>query len=234
MTDIFKNKYEIDTREKIFSMSETLEEIKKNGPVPTKTINIVARRRLTDREIIMCKSVFKDSIDYKKIWIVMGGFVQSLSGNAITPFGYFITLPRQDYIKNKDFTEARPELKHWFMHEVTHVWQNVLGFQGMNKVKRVCRGEYFKTVDSPDASIGEDIAPYATDLRGRDLYKKFNEFNYEQQGRIIELYFDAKFLKYSDPHRPHHRLSLKLEPYVLFTLKEFLENPNDKSLLPKS
>ncbi|MCG5226638.1 MULTISPECIES: hypothetical protein [Acinetobacter calcoaceticus/baumannii complex] len=234
MTDIFKNKNEIDTREKIFSMSETLEEMKKKGPAPTKTINIVTRRRLTDREIIMCKSVFKDSIDYKKIWIVMGGFVQSLSGNAITPFGYIITLPRKDYIENKDFTIARPELKHWFIHEVTHVWQNVLGFQGMNKVKRVCRGEYFKTVSSPDASRGEDISPYATDLSGRDLYKKFNEFNYEQQGRIIELYFDAKFLKYSDPHRAHHQLSLKLERHVLFTLKEFLENPNNKSLLPKS
>lgn len=104
----------------------------------------------------------------------------------------------------------------------------------MNKVKRVCRGEYFKTVSSPDASSGEDISPYATDLSGRDLYKKFNEFNYEQQGRIIELYFDTKFLKYSDPHRAHHQLSLKLERHVLFTLKEFLENPNNKSLLPKS
>ena len=230
--NIFENKYDIDTSEKIYSISDTLKRIEKEGEVPTKKINIIARRRLTDREIIMCRSVFKDSIDYTKIWIVMGGFVQSLAETAITPFGYIITLPRKDYIENKDFSKSRPELKHWFMHEVTHVWQNALGFKGINKIKRVCRGSYFKTVDSPDSTSGEDLAPYATDLSGRDIYKNFNEFNYEQQGRIIELYYDAKFLKYSRPERKHHQMSIKLERHVLFTLKEFIENPNNTSLLP--
>lgn len=230
--DILKNKYEIDTREKIFSVSESLKKISNQEKIPTEKINIIARRRLTDREILMCRTVFKDSIDYKKIWVVMGGFVQSLAETAITPFGYIITLPRKDYIENKDFSKARPEIKHWFMHEVTHVWQNALGFKGISKVKRVCRGEYFRTTGSPDSIDGNDLVPYATDLMGRDLYKKFNEFNYEQQGRIIEFYFDAKFLKYSIPERKHHQLSLKLERYVLFTLKEFIENPNDPSLLP--
>lgn len=230
--DILKNKYEIDTREKIFSVSETLKKIEKQGKIPTKKINIIARRRLTDGEASMCKLVFKDSIDYKKIWIVMGGFVQSLAETAITPFGYIITLPRKDYIENNDFSKARPEVKHWFMHEVTHVWQNVLGFENVNKVKRVCRGQYFKTVDSPDSTSGEDLAPYATDLSGRDIYKRFNEFNYEQQARIIEFYYDAKFLKYARPERKHHKMSLKLERHVLFALKGFIENPNDTSLLP--
>jgi hypothetical protein len=230
--DILKNKYEINDRIKIFSMSETLKEMKPNEEPPTKKINIVTKRRLTDREIIMCKSVFKDSIDYKKIWIVQRGFGMSFQGNAIT-LGYSITLPREEYENTPDFSKTEfAELKHWFMHEITHVWQNALGFKGMPKVKRVCRGEYFKMVDSPDASDGTDLAPYATDLRGRDLYKKFNKFNYEQQGRIIEFYFDAKFLKNDNPKRKHHQNSLKFEPYVLFALEEFLKNPSDKSQLP--
>jgi hypothetical protein len=229
--DILKNKYEIDDRIKVFSMSETLKKIKPNEEAPTTKIKIVTKRRLTDREILMCKSVFKDSIDYKKIWVVQRGFGMSLQGNAVT-LGYYITLAREDYLDNEDFTNSRAEVKHWFMHEVTHIWQNALGFKNMPKVKRACRGEYFKTVPSADASNKEDLAPYATDLRGRDLYKKFNEFNYEQQGRIIEFYFDAKFLKNNRPNRDHHKNSLKLEPYVLFALKEFLENPSDKSQLP--
>lgn len=232
--DILRNKYEIDTRIKIFSMADTLKELKPYEEPPTKTINIIPRRRLTPKEIKMCKAVFKDAIDYEKVWIVMGGFVQSLAETAITPFGHIITLPRSDYLDNQDFSNAEPGIRHWFMHEVTHVWQNALGFKGMPKIKRVCRGEYFKNVQSPDSTSGFDLAPYATDVRGRDLYKKFNEFNYEQQGRIIELYYDAKFLKHLNPGRAHHRISIKLQRHVLFILKEFIENPNNLSLLPYS
>jgi hypothetical protein len=233
MNDILKNKYDIDDRIKIFSMNETLKQIKPNAEPPTKEIKIVTRRRLTDREIIMCKSVFKDSIDYKKIWIIQRGFGMSFQGNAIT-LGYYISMPKNEYIKNKDFTTADAQTKHWFMHEVTHVWQNALGFEGLPKIKRVCRGEYFRMIDSPDTSAidGKDLEPYATDLRGRNIYKRFNEFNYEQQGRIIEFYLDAIFLQFDNPVRAHHQKSLQLKPYVLFALEDFLKDPSNKSLLP--
>lgn len=93
-------------------------------------------------------------------------------------------------------------------------------------------GNILKQLIPPDFTSGEDLAPYATYLSGRDLYKRFNELNYEQQARIIEFYYDAKFLKYARPERKHHKMSLKLERHVLFALKGFIENPNDTSLLP--
>lgn len=229
--DIFKEKYPL-SKEKIFSVSETMKRLENGKPEPVKKIKIITKRRLTEKEIIMCRSVFKDSIQYKDVWVVMQGFVISLLDTAVTPIGRIITIPRKEYIENQDFSNAAPSLKHWFIHEMTHVWQNELGFKSLPKLKRVCRLEYFKTTESADNTTGEDLVPYATDLMGRDIYKNFNEFNYEQQGRIIELYFDAKFLKYSQPQRKHHQLSIKLKDYVMRTLKDFINNPSDKSLLP--
>lgn len=229
--NIFSGKHYTERKETIFSVSETLKRLEDQSQLPTKQVSVSGRRRLTDREITMCQSVFKDSIKYEEVWIVMQGLVVSLFDTAVTPFGRVITIPRKDYIENKDFSKSAPSLKHWFIHEMTHIWQNELGFKGIPKLKRVCRLEYFKTTGSPDSSSGEDLQPYATDLMGRDLYKEFNEFNYEQQGRIIELYYDAKFLKNSQPQRKHHQISVKLKHHVLRTLDGFIKNPNNKSLL---
>ena len=75
---------------------------------------------------------------------------------------------------------------------------------------------------------------YDTDLGGRDLNKKFQDFNFEQQGRIIEFWFDACYLQKVNPKRDHHQKSLQLLGYVEKILRDFLLNPSNKNLLPKS
>lgn len=108
-----------------------------------------------------------------------------------------------------------------------------MGLSNIKSAKKLlCNSGYTKEIDSVDSPNGKDLQAYTTDLMGKDLYKNFNEFNMEQQGRIIELYFDATFLKYSESSRKHHQMSIKLESYVLYTLRNFLKNPKDKSLLP--
>ncbi len=37
------------------------------------------------------------------------------------------------------------------------------------------------------ADSGGDFKAYDTDILGRDSGKKFNEFNFEQKGRLIEF-----------------------------------------------
>jgi hypothetical protein len=230
---IFSDEYDLSQTNKILIANATLSLIPKDKPSPFSQIKVEFRRRLTEREIIMCRSVFKDSIDYTDVWIIMGGLLQSITGNAITPFGH-ITLPRSDYINYKDFSKAPPNVKHWFMHEVTHVWQHQMGFSNLKAGKKLaCNFGYSKTVDSPDSPNGEDLLAYKTDLSGRNIYKRFSEFNMEQQGRIIELYFDGKFLKFNNPERKHHKLSIKLERHVMFALEFFLKDPKDKSQLPR-
>ena len=145
-----------------------------------------------------------------------------------------INLPTKDYYKTLDFSLDKPSSQHWFIHEMTHVWQYQLGTpNAWYGIKHLCSGGYTSTVNSVDSGQGE-LKAYDTDLMGRDSKKQFNEFNFEQQGRIIEFWFDACYLQKNLPSRAHHKQSIKLLPYVEKILREFLYNPYDKSLLPTS
>ncbi|UOB51253.1 hypothetical protein [Acinetobacter junii] len=99
-------------------------------------------------------------------------------------------------------------------------------------LKQLCKGGYTSNVQSADS--GGELKAYDTDILGRDSGKKFNEFNFEQQGRLIEFWFDACYLQNVNPSRPHHIQSLKLLGYVERILRDFILNPHDKSLLPSS
>lgn len=195
-------------------------------------IKIGTKRKLTPGEIAMSRLVFKDSIDYAKVWIHLGGLVHTKTGNAMTPAGE-IYISAKDYFEITDFSVAKPNEKHWFIHEMTHVWQYQMGAStGWLGIKQLCNGGYTSTVNSADS--GNELKAYDTDLMGRDINKKFQDFNFEQQGRIIEFWFDAYYLQKELPWREHHKKSLKLLGYVERILRDFLLNPSDKKLLPKS
>lgn len=196
-------------------------------------IKIRTKRKLTSGEIAMSQLVFKDSIDYSNIWIHLGGLIHTRTGNAMTPAGE-IYLPKDDYLKITDFSLAKPNIRHWFIHEMTHVWQYQMGAaNGWLGIKQLCNGGYTSEVNSVDSGKNE-LKAYDTDLTGRDINKKFQDFNFEQQGRIIEFWFDAIYLQKISPSREHHQKSLKLLGYVERILRDFLLNPKDKSLLPKA
>lgn len=194
-------------------------------------IKIGTKRKLTAGEIAMSQLVFKDSIDYSKVWIHAGGLIHTKTGNAMTPAGE-IYISAKDYEKNPDFSVSRPNLKHWFIHEMTHVWQYQMGVStAWSGLKQMCTGGYTTEVDSIDS--GSELKAYDTDLMGRDINKKFQDFNFEQQGRIIEFYFDATFLQSEEPYRKHLKISQRLQSTVLNILKDFLMNPENKLMLPK-
>ncbi|MFU8927170.1 zinc protease [Acinetobacter puyangensis] len=199
-------------------------------------VKVDVDRYLTSGEITMAKLVFKDSIDYTKVKIIRSGAwsLPTFSNNAMTPFGN-IYLPSQEYEKNKDFSKAdSASEKHWFIHEMTHVWQYQLGTSNAwLGIKQGCKGGYTSDAHSPDSSGDSDLKAYVTDISGADANKKFKEFNFEQQGRIIEIWYDACYLQHENPQREHHQKSLKLLGYAERILRDFLQNPKDKNLLPK-
>lgn len=195
-------------------------------------LKIGVRRKLTAGEIQMCQLVFKNSIDYSKVLINIGGYIHSKTGNAMSPAGE-IVLPRSEYITNLDFSKSTEDLQHWFIHEMTHVWQYQLGApNGWFGIKHLCNGGYTSQVNSIDSGANE-LKAYDTDIMGRDRNKKFNDFNFEQQGRIIEFYFDAMYLQQISRTRKHHVTSLQLLPQVKIILSNFLIDPSNKLLLPK-
>lgn len=201
-------------------------------------IKIDNERYLTSGEIAMAKLIFKDSIDYYKVKIIRGGILGApdLAGAAMTPAGH-IHLPNQEYLKNKDFSSKEKntaEDKHWFIHEMTHVWQYQMGANIVwHWANQFCRGGYVSTVHTTDTPKNGDIKAYTTDISASDANKKFNEFNFEQQGRIIEFWYDACYLQLDNPQRSHHQRSLQLLGYTERILREFLYNPKDKNLLPR-
>lgn len=88
----------------------------------------------------MSRLIFQDSIDYSKVWVHLGGYLHNKTGNAMTPAGE-IYLPKEAYMRNKDFSLSRPTIKHWFMHEMTHVWQHQLGASASwLGLKQLCKG----------------------------------------------------------------------------------------------
>lgn len=195
-------------------------------------IKVGSKRLLTSGEIAMSRLIFKDAIDYSKVWIPLGGLIHTKTGNAMTPAGE-IYLPKDDYLKTPDYSKATGENRHWFIHEMVHVWQYQMGTStGWLGIKQLCKGGYTSEVNSVDSD--NELEAYDTDLGGRDLNKKFQDFNFEQQGRIIEFWFDACYLQKVNPKRDHHQKSLQLLGYVEKILRDFLLNPSNKNLLPKS
>lgn len=200
---------------------------------PTTELKVETKRKLTAGEIKMSRLIFQDSIDYSKIWIHVAGYLHRKTGNAMTPAGE-IYLPKEDYLNNKDFSVSPPHLKHWFMHEMTHVWQYQLGASvGWLGLKQLCKGGYTKSVNSADSGASELLA-YDTDILNRDQNKKFSDLNFEQQGRVVEFYFDGMYLKEERPERAHHQKSLKMLLEVQAIIMDLIIDPTDKMLLPKA
>lgn len=217
----------------VHSAAVKLKEMISSKQPPTSEIKIETKRKLTAGEIKMCSLIFQDAIDYAKVWIHVGGYLQNKTGNAMTPAGE-IYLPKKDYLENKDFNVFRAEAKHWFIHEMTHVWQYQLGAAvGWLGLKQLCKGGYTTMVDSADSGAGE-LQAYDTDILNRDKNKKFGDLNFEQQGRVVEFYFDGMYLKKERPERSHHQKSLELLSYTQAMIMDLIINPRDKSLLPRA
>ncbi|WP_083370161.1 PAAR domain-containing protein [Chromobacterium sphagni] len=170
-------------------------------------------RGMTPGEIAMARTVFKNSLDYSKVKIHRGGLFgqPNRSGNAMTPRGE-IHFPDSDY--KEDFSTLSPEMKIWFIHEMTHVWQYQLGYNVVfGGMKIGLKGGY-----------GQGAPAYRYNLKGEDKGKIMSQFNMEQQGDLIAHYFAAT--------------QLQLDQYIAelsgleMALSAFLKTPKDPSLLP--
>lgn len=208
------------------------------GCVVVGTINICAnedhepvdvdiKRNLTAGEIALAKLMFKDAIDYSKVKIVRGGLkgMPDRTDNAMTPVGE-IHLPTKEYDDVKDYSKSTSSAdKVWFIHEMTHVWQYHLGFNTAAEGLVVAAEGGYVTRKGEDRPIA-----YLFDLYGKDKIKSFKEFNFEQQGDLVSFYYDAVYLQNS--RIKLHPKNVKQLPLLKNILKDFLNNPKDKNLLP--
>ena len=126
---------------------------------------------------------------------------------AMTPNGEMYFNPSRF---QEDFSAELPTLKHWFIHEMVHIWQHQLGYP----VK--WRGAI---------RIGLD---YNYTL---EIGRRLSAYNMEAQGDVIADFFVLKHLGNARV-MSQRQFADQLATYEAETLVEFLANPASKTSLP--
>jgi len=109
-----------------------------------------------------------------------------------------------------DFSTGSLAARHWFMHEMVHVWQHQLGYPvRLRGAVRI------------GLSYRYELAPHKT----------LADFNMEAQGDLLADYFALKFLNAPGALRqPRYAGSLALYEQVL---SHFLVHPASRKNLPR-
>jgi hypothetical protein len=152
-------------------------------------------RPLTAAEIAMASLLFGDAIDYARVRIHNRRYLPfglqpkncAMTPNGSIYFHHSCFLP--------DYSGGDPPAKHWFMHEMVHVWQHQLGYPV--RLRGAIR-------------LG---LPYHYELReGATLA----DYNMEAQGDLLADYFVLKHLNQPGAMRQvRYRDSLALFEAVL-------------------
>ncbi len=170
-----------------------------------------SKRRLTAGEVAMARMVFKDSIDYDRVWIHNGGYPLFLGlqnrDTAVAPNGqiYFIGVHYKE-----DFSIADAEERATLIHELTHVWQFQLGYP----VKRI--------------RVLHPKMGYAYTLGVKQLH----ELNMEAQGHVLADYY--VLLSSAPGEREGATKYMGANTLAMYQefLKDFIEDPSSRSHLP--
>jgi hypothetical protein len=174
--------------------------------VPSRRLHSHRWRALTTGEIAMASLLFRDAIDYARVRIHRRRYMPFQPKNcAMTPNGsmYFHHSCFLD-----DYASANSTGRHWFMHEMVHVWQHQLGYPV--RLRGAIR-------------IG---LPYHYDLHENATLA---DYNMEAQGDLLADYFVLKFLQRPDAMR-QRRYQEDLDLYER-VLAGFLANPADRGNL---
>jgi len=139
-------------------------------------------RVLTDGERSMLYDIFGDDLDPYAVRIVKGKFMPIQYSNvAMTPKG---TIFFAEDVYLDDFSVASRDDKHFFVHEMTHVWQFQKGNNVFGKGALLACRSFFGTESVTT------INPYAYDIRKTPtIYRQLSDYNLEAQAEIVADYY---------------------------------------------
>ena len=131
------------------------------------------KRRLTDGEVALARSVFGTAIDYERVTIRRRKFFP-LQPRHVTmaPRGHLHFHPLAEAYSD-DFSTLSPLRQGLFIHEMTHVWQYYHGYWV------VLRSAW------ANSKLG---AGYGYTLQASDAW---DDFNVEQQASLVEHWFSG-------------------------------------------
>lgn len=190
------------------------------GKMPKNILLKTEPRWLTKGEIDKLKPIFGNSLDYTKVRIHKGQFIRGQRDNvAMTPVGaaYY---PARIYRSDFSDTLLKDTDWHLFVHEMVHVWQHQRkqGYVLAAAVKIAVQGGYEWDPAFPNHRIAYNYRHLV------EKRKYLSEFNIEQQADIIADYFIYKGTKDL----------MSIEDRLRLILQEFIHNPLNEKLLPKS
>lgn len=150
-------------------------------------------RILTNGEIRLAKSVFKNTLNYSTIKIFFGSFFPLKSQNEdtfVTPNGSIYIMPKH---YRDDYSLENVSYKKIFLHELGHVWQhqrklNVLanagGLQACSVLSNFAYDPYIYNIwETPTVS---QFVKY------KNTTKRFLDYNLESQAEILADYWLLK------------------------------------------
>jgi hypothetical protein len=166
-------------------------------------------RPLTAGEIAMASRLFGDAIDYARVRVHNRPYLPfglqprncAMSPNGSIYFHHSCFLP--------DYATGDPPARHWFMHEMVHVWQHQLGYPV--RLRGALR-------------LG---LSYRYELRAGATLA---DFNMEAQGELLADYFALRHLRAEAMSQGRYRDSLALFETVL---AGFLRDPASPANLPR-
>ncbi|ULJ60316.1 type IV secretion protein Rhs [Wielerella bovis] len=164
------------------------------------------RRRLTSSERKLLHPIYRDSIDYDRVWIHKGRFIPFFQQRhtAMTPFGT-IHMPPDLY--HADYAQTDASMRHLFVHEMAHVWQYQLGLRlWQDGLKLAIKGGY----------RAQACYAYTGSLKH---CTHFSQFNMEQQANLIADWFVFRHTQKN--------------PHIQNIMQDFIRNPNNTHLLPQ-
>jgi hypothetical protein len=174
--------------------------------VPFRRPRLRGWRPLSAGEIAMASVLFKDAIVYTRVRIHARRYMPFQPKNCcMTPNGsmYFHASCFLD-----DYSQANLTGRHWFVHEMVHVWQHQLGYPvRLRGAVRIALPYHY------DLHDGATLADY----------------NMEAQGDLLADYFVLKFLKRPDAMR-QRRYAGQLALYEQ-VLAGFLRDPHSRENL---
>jgi hypothetical protein len=172
---------------------------------------VTIRRPLTAGETAMAARLFGAAIDYAKVRVVNRRYLPfglQPKNCAMAPNGS-IYFHHSCFVD--DYSAGDDHGRHWFMHEMVHVWQHQLGYpvwlRGAVRVGLSYRYEL---------AAGKTLA----------------DFNMEAQGDLLADYFALKHLGSTRVMRL--RTYADSLPLYESVLRGFIDNPASRAGLPRS
>jgi hypothetical protein len=169
-------------------------------------------RAMTAGEIAMSKRVFSDSVDYAKVRVHNDEYLWfglQDDNTAMTPNGEMYFNPVRF---KEDFSASVVSDRHWFMHEMVHVWQYQLGYSVKWNGLQRWKLQYTYSLEPG---------------------KRLCDYDMEQQGEIIADYFAIHILKSPSAASNVSYQTPEGQQLYLSVLADFLSDPSSRGNLPK-